>query len=191
MAEKNDTQLQSDLDTNFANTKSGIFHTIFRAFMTDIIDSKVSLSDFSPSDYIKFTDEGGLAVRLTNKTGAASVKGTLVGAGTTVAKSFEINPADNPKPIGVVYEDGIADGELCWVVTAGLCQVLLEDTTAATAGYWVKVSDNDAGRADAQNLSPPGGTITALEDHLSEIGHCLESVSAGTDKLCWILMHFN
>ena len=184
MSYKTNTELQSDLDTNFANTVSGLFHTMFRAFMADMIDSSVS-------DYMKFTDEGGLAIRLVNKTGAASVKGTLVGAGSTVTKSFETLTADVPKCIGAVYDDGIADGELCWVVTGGLCQVLLEDTTAATAGYWVKVSDNDNGRADAQNLSPPGGTITALEDHLSEIGHCLETVSAGTDKLCWILMHFN
>jgi hypothetical protein len=137
------------------------------------------------------TPEGGFAVHLTNKTGSASVKGTLVDASTGTDNAFAVVAADAVDCIGVVYEDGIADGEPCLVVIAGRAQVLLEDSTASTRGYWVKVSDNDAGRADATNAAPPGGTVNALEDHLSEVGHCLESKSAGTDVLCWILMHFN
>lgn len=41
-----------------------------------------------PTDFAQFTAEGGLAVRLINKTGAASVKGTMVSAGLAVDSSI-------------------------------------------------------------------------------------------------------
>ena len=134
---------------------------------------------------------GAVGMKMVNKTGSASVKGTLVQASSSVANSFGIITADDPDPIGVVYESGVADGEECIIAIYGKCQVLLEDSTAATKGYWVKVSDSENGRADATNAAPPGGTINAIGDHFMEIGHCLEDVTAGTDKLCWVMMHFN
>ena len=143
------------------------------------------------SDNIMITQEGGLAIRMINDTGASSIKGTVAAPSTSVEDAFDAVAADTPNPIGIVYEDGIADGESCWVVIYGKAQVLLEDTTASTVGYWVKVSDTQAGRADATNLMPPGGLIAQIDDHLSEVGHCLESVTAGTDKLAWCIIHFN
>lgn len=143
------------------------------------------------SDNVMVTEEGGLAIRLVNDTGASSVKGTVVAASTSVESAFDEVAADATNAIGVVYEDGIADGQSCWVAIQGRAQVLLEDSTASTVGYWVKVSDTQAGRADATNALHPGGTIAAIEDHLSEIGHCLESVTAGTDELAWCILHFN
>jgi hypothetical protein len=137
------------------------------------------------------TPEGGLAVKLTNKTGGASVKGELVEASTGTDNAFMDASADSNHPIGVVYEAGVADGSECWIVIAGIAEVLLEDSTAATRGYWARTSENDANRADCSNAAPPGGTIAALEAHACEIGHCLESQTAGTDVLCKILMHFN
>jgi hypothetical protein len=139
----------------------------------------------------RMLDEGALAIRMLNKTGSASVKGTIVETSATTAEAFDTITADAPDPIGIVYESGVADGGYCWIVIQGKCQVLLEDTTAATKDYWVKVSDSDAGRADATNVAPPGGAISALEDHFTEIGHALEDVTAGTDKLCWIIFHCN
>jgi hypothetical protein len=139
----------------------------------------------------RFTEEGGLAVQLINKTGAATIKGTLVEVDSTVDRAFSVVPADAIDCIGSVYEDGIADGELAWVVVSGIADVLLEDGTATTRDYWVKVSDTVAGRADGSNAAPPGGTVGALEDHMSEIGHSLESKGSGTDVLARILLHFN
>lgn len=130
-------------------------------------------------------------IRLTNRTGAVSVKGMVVTASDTYDNAFAINPADIPKPFGVVYESGIADGAECYVVTGGVADVLLQDNTAATRGYWAKVSDTAAGRADIRNQMPPGGTIAALEDHGAEIGHCIQSVTAGTNKLARCVIHFN
>jgi len=139
---------------------------------------------------IKQTVEGGLAIRLTNKTGANSVKGSLVQTSTTVDYAFELTGVDDFAPVGVVYESGIADGSECWIVIAGIADVLLKDATASVRGNWVKTADAN-GRADATNAAPPGGTINALEEHLREIGHCLESKGSGTDVLARCLIHFN
>lgn len=137
------------------------------------------------------TPDGGVAVRLTNKTGSASVKGSLVEASSSVDNAFSLSGADDVDPIGVVYEDGIADGSECWVVIFGRAQILLQDSTAATRGYWVRTSTTTGGRADATLTAPPGAGIPEHDIHFKEVGHCLESVTAGTDKLCWIMMHFN
>jgi len=143
------------------------------------------------SDKVMITPLGGIAVKMTNKTGAASVKGTLVDTSTATDNAFAVEGADGLDPIGVVYESGVADGSECWVVIAGIVEVLLEDTTAATRGYWVRTSVNTAGRVDATNAAPPGGTIAALEIHLAEVGHCVETKTGGTDVLAKIVMHFN
>jgi hypothetical protein len=138
------------------------------------------------------TGERGFQMKLTNKTGSNSVKGTVVEQSSTTDSAFSAIVADEPDPIGVVYEAGVADGSECWIwLPQSLCQVLLEDGSAATREYWVKVSDTDAGRADASNAAPPGGTIAAIEDHFTELGHAAESQSSGTDVLCLIHLHFN
>jgi len=138
-----------------------------------------------------FTTEGGLAIRLVNKTGAPSVKGTIVEADGSTDFAFDITVVADDHAIGVVYESGIPDGGSCLVVVAGIAEVLLEDTTAATRGYWVATSATQAGRADATNAAPPGGGIPELDEHMTELGHALESVVGGTDKLATIMMHFN
>lgn len=128
----------------------------------------------------------GIAVKLINKTGAASVKGTIVEASTTTDMAFQVADANSDHPIGVVLDDGVADGGLCYIVVSGVAQVLLKDSTAATRGYWVKVSDA-AGRADATVMDPPGADPT----HWDEIGHCLETKTGGTDVLVYVILHFN
>ena len=130
-------------------------------------------------------------IRLTNRTGAPSVRGMIVTASDTSDNAFMINNANIPKPIGVVYTIGVPDGGECYVFTGGVADVLLQDGTSATRGYWAKVSDTVAGRADITNALPPGGTISALEDHGAEIGHCIQSVTAGTNKLAKCVIHFN
>ena len=137
------------------------------------------------------TTDGGIASQYKNNTGATSVKGTIVQLDTTEDEAVIISPAGSDMLMGVMYSAGVADEGTVWVVTIDDAYVLLEDSTAATAGYWVKMSDTQDGRADATNASPPGGTISALEDHMTETGHAEESVTAGTDKLCKVHMHHN
>ena len=43
-----------------------------------------------------------------------------------------------------------------------------------------------AGRADATSATPP-----AAPTHFEEIGHCLQTISGGTDVLCRVVLHFN
>ena len=93
--------------------------------------------------YDPATGERGTQMRLLNKTGAASVKGSLVEADDTVDQAFQLIPADDPDPIGIVYEAGVADGEECWVwVPQSLCQVLLEDGTVMYWDYHVDAYTN-------------------------------------------------
>lgn len=137
------------------------------------------------------TKEGGLAVYLINKTGAPSVKGTVVTAFGSVDESFDVALVSDAQPIGIVYNSGVADGGKTLVVISGKAEVLLEDTTASTRGYWVATSTTQAGRADATLAVPPGGGIPELDRHMAEIGHCLESKNAGTNVLAKCIIHFN
>jgi len=130
------------------------------------------------------TSEGGVTISLINKTGSASVKGTVVIASTTIDDAFDIASAGEVQPIGVVLDDGIADGSYCRVVISGRAQVLLEDAAPATRGYWVEVATATAGRATM--LASPNAVT-----HWAELGHCLESVAGGTDVLAWCNLHFN
>lgn len=130
------------------------------------------------------TREGGKCTVLINKTGVASVKGTIVEAHAATDNAFRVADASSVEGFGIVYDDGIADGSECRVVTDGRCQVLLKDATLSTRNNWVMTSDV-AGRADATNASP-----AASPQHFKEIGHCIESKGADTDVLAFCMVHF-
>lgn len=134
-----------------------------------------------------FTPEGGFATRLINKTGADSVKGSLVSVSTAVDNAF-ILQSNEYDTMGLVYEDGIADGSDCWVVTSGRAQYLLKDGVAAARGEILIAADTD-GRAD--RVVNPGAGLPGTDIHFKEVGHCSETVSAGTDVLVWGVVHFN
>jgi hypothetical protein len=138
-----------------------------------------------------FNEKGGVLTSYINDTGANSIKGTTLTVSTSVNDGVKVNSADIPNTMGIMYSHGVPNGGRVWVVTMGPAQVLLEDGTAATRGYWVKVSDSQNGRADATNPFPPGGGIPEIDDHFSEIGHCMEDQSSGTDVLCWVHTHYN
>jgi len=131
------------------------------------------------------TVEGGIAIKLTNKTGANSVKGSVVSASTALNYACMLQD-HQVAAIGVVYEDGVPDGAEVWVVVQGMADVLLENSTAATRGYWVYCSTVD-GRANATLAGPPAGA----DEHFKEIGHCIQTIGAGTDVLARAVLHFN
>lgn len=130
---------------------------------------------------VLFTPEGGFAVPLINKTGAPSVKGMLVSASKTVANAF-VAQTNEYDAIGAVYDAGIADGSECRVVIYGVAEVLLEDGKPAAPGNWVHAAETD-GRVDASLAQPAGAGFTEASEHFKEIGHCISSVTAGTNKL--------
>lgn len=162
---------------------------VFKTNMQTIDTILKSLAD-NFSSFIKFTPEGGVAYKMVNKTGSASVKGSLVAASLTTYDGFRLQ-ASEFDTIGVVYEDGIADGQYCWVVKNGKADVLLKDGTASTVGNWVIGADTD-GRADASQPTPtPNNTTGEHTTHFKEVGHCLETKGAGTNVLARCTLHFN
>ena len=142
--------------------------------------AKLSVSEKSAMNEL-----GGFMVKLTNKTGANSVKGTVVYADPDVDNAFEVNPINGDMPFGVVYENGVADGSECWVVVSGIAEVLLVNTAASTRSYVAYSSSSVAGRIDISASVPAAAT------HFREIGHTLESKVGGTNVLCKCLVHFN
>lgn len=148
-------------------------------------DGNAIFNGYQESAKVKQTIEGGIAIKLTNKTGANSVKGTVVYVDPAVDNAFEINPIDGDMPIGVVYESGIADGSECWVVVSGIAEVLLVNTVASTRSYVAYSSASVAGRIDI------AASVPAAATHFREIGHTLESKVGGTNVLCKCILHFN
>jgi hypothetical protein len=138
--------------------------------------------------YSHVSEEGGILTVLNNNTGAASIKGTLVQASTAADNSFQLASTTGYAAIGVVYDNDVPAGQPCRIVVSGVADVLLQDGIASTRGNWIHTSTTIAGRADADENVPSPPTADA---HFKEVGHCLQSVTAGTDKLCRAIIHFN
>lgn len=132
------------------------------------------------------TGLGGICIALYNETGAASEKGRLVRADPANDDSVIYSANLENEALGVFLEDGIADGSLAWIVTAGIGDVALDTNTGTTAGNWLGAGA--AGYCDGTNAAP----VPAR--HWEEIGHVLETVAAagpGTNVLSRCLIHFN
>ena len=130
------------------------------------------------------TKEGGIAMWFINDTGAPSVKGTVVDPSANIDMAVAIEAIGDIDPVGIMYSDGIPDGEYVLVVVAGIAEVLVDAATPVTRQYWAGTSDTTAGRAQVR-ISPPA-TIT----HDQEIGHFFESKVGGPDVLAKIIVHF-
>ena len=117
------------------------------------------------------TTEGGDVIKLTNKTGANSVKGQLVKTDTANDDAVILTGANDDEGIGVFYEAGVADGAEAWIVTGGIADVAMNDNLAATHGNWV--GSGEAGYCINQ-VGPP-----AAPTHFEEQGHCTQTVAAG------------
>lgn len=137
----------------------------------------------------KWTDEGGIACRFTNKTGAASVKGTLTEASSSVDNAFVLMPVGGVDCFGIIYEDGIPDGDECWVVTGGIADVFfIGDTTRQHLARMCIATDTNDEAGKAISEAVPSSPF-ATDKHFGEIGHVLESrVGAG---LARCVLHFN
>ena len=130
---------------------------------------------------------GGTAFIGINRTGADSIRGTVVTQGPE--RGVVVFPGDDTHAGGVVYEDGISDGEPMWVVTFGPARVLLKDGTGATEADWLKTSDV-AGRTEAAP-KPTALGIPELYDHFRMAGFVIDTIEAGTDVLCLAFIRFN
>lgn len=130
----------------------------------------------------KMTPEGGFAVRLTNKTGAASIRGTIVGVKAAVGNAFDLTAIDANYNLGVVDESGVADGAECWVVVSGIASVLMKN--AATLGQQCRIPLNtDTGEVAGYAMAADQGATASVY----KIGDILETKAA--DTLCKVLLH--
>ncbi len=148
---------------------------------TLIIDS-LGVIETSKDGKSGFTPEGGFVVKLTNKSGANSVKGELVIASVAQDNAVASAGANDIECFGVFYEGGMADGSEVWIVIGGIAEILF-DATGTTRGNWVGTGAT-AKRGDGSNGSPP-----AAPTHFQEFGHVIES--AGANSLGKCIIHFN
>lgn len=135
----------------------------------------------------RLTTSGGYAIKLTNKTGAVTIAGQLVKADTATNDAVILAAAGDIECFGVFLDAGVANNSEAWVVVSGIADVALDDNVAAVRGNWMGTGVL-AGYA-ATGASPP-----AAPTHFEEIGHCIESVSAGgggTHVLARCVLHFN
>ena len=145
-----------------------------------------SLVLYIPDGKAKITDIGGFAIELTNETGSSTIAGQLVKADTATNDAVVLAGIGDVECFGVFLDAGVADGAEAWVVVSGIADVAFDDNVAAVRGNWV-ATGAAAGYASTQ-ASP-----AAAPSHFKEIGHCIESVTAGgggTHILARCVLHF-
>ena len=162
----------------------------FQAIVTAFNDLLATVSALTNSN-IKLTAEGGLAVKYTNKTGSASVKGEVVTVynDTAIDKAVEKVVQNVPNAIGVFYESGVADGSDAWVVVSAIAEVyFVGNTTRGHLARTFVTADADYVIGQAKSEAVPSAPF-ATDKHFCEIGHVLESrTGAGLAK---VNLHFN
>jgi len=139
-----------------------------------------------PTKRIIETIEGGLARYMTNKIGADSVKGSVIKICCTNEDSVILCPTGDDCPSGIIYDNGVADGDLVLVVYAGIAEILVDNSTAVVCGYWAGTSDTTAGRAKVLSAPP----APPADGRNQELGFFIESKNAGTDILAKTIIHF-
>lgn len=135
--------------------------------------------------YDSSTGEYGMQMRVLNKTGGASIKGYLLRASSTTNYGFQYVAVDEPDPIYVVYESGVADGSEMWVWAFGLVQIYTGN--ACSRRYVIRAvatgdADTTSGRATAE--AAPSSPF-ATDKHFQEIAHAAAAGSAGLN-MCWM-----
>ncbi|KKM89214.1 hypothetical protein LCGC14_1251020 [marine sediment metagenome] len=121
----------------------------------------------------KMTAIGGFAILLQNRTGADSVAGQLVRASAANDDAVVLTGAIDDECFGVFLDDDVENMDNAWVVVAGIANVMFDDNVAAVRANWVGTGQAGLARTQA---APPALGVAA---HFEEVGHCIESVSAG------------
>jgi hypothetical protein len=134
---------------------------------------------------IGFTDEGGLAVKLTagEDLYAGEVVQCTQGAGGADGKVYK-NAVDGDMPIGVVYADALANASV-WVVVKGITSVLPSVFLyTPSRGEVIYSSTSNAGRVDGS------ATLPAVAFHNREVGHFIYD-GTGEGEATKAVIHFN
>jgi len=133
------------------------------------------------------TGARGMVQKMLNKTGGATVLGTVVSTSDATDKGFKAQ-SDEFDSIGVVAEAGVADGSEAWIwLNGSVCQVLWKDGETATREYVAIAADTNG-----RGLNIPIPSVAPADaEHFKEIGHVMESKADGTDVLVLCHLHFN
>ena len=153
--------------------------------ISDSVTEVTMRSGFRLAPGVLITELGGVASKFANGTGVTIAHGTAVACDTATTNGVRPQ-TDEYDCIGFAYGD-IPNGGSGWVVTCGVAEALLKNSTAATRGYWAKASATD-GRIEV-TTAPSGVSAIAASEHFKEVGHCLDTKSAGTDVLVRIVVH--
>ena len=94
---------------------------------------------------IRMTPEGGLAVKLTNHSGATTVHGSAVALASAHDDSFVLTSAYTDHGVGFLYGSGVTNGNDAWVVIAGLAEAILQANKAVSVGGWLDWSSATPG----------------------------------------------
>ena len=152
------------------------------------LDAELNAANKVRFYYDQATNEAGLQIRLTNKTGGNSIKGYLVEPSSTTARAFDYTPLGEPDIMGIVYEAGIADGSECWIWLAGCVEVYYIGTT--TLEYLARMGiAADGGAAGQAVAEPMPGSPFSTDKHFQEVGHVVEAI--GGAGLALTVLHFN
>ncbi len=138
--------------------------------------------------YDTATNERGYLLKLINRTGASSVKGSLVTPSTSADREVVLQ-SDEYDTVGVVQEANIAQGQEMWTWMVGsICQVLMAASTPVGHGDLLLAASVDGRATAASNI---GVSLPAASTHFKECGHFLQSASAGENVLALAILHFN
>lgn len=101
------------------------------------------------------TPEGGVAVKFKNNTGAVSKKGSLVSVDATDEMGVALTALSGTDCIGVIYDDGIAEGNDVYVVVSGKADILVNDNVAVSGSYMraPTAADDAVAVAEQNNLT--------------------------------------
>jgi len=180
-----DAQVGNVSKFNVSNTGKGYF-------ANDVgIGTSTPSAKLSVSEKCAMNADGGFMVKLTNKTGGASVKGEVVTVynDTAIDNAVKKTLVNVPTAIGVFYESDVADGSEAWIVISGIAEVYFGDS--ATRGHLARTTiTGDAFTTAGYAISESAPTSPfATDKHFCEIGHVLASrAGAGLTK---VLLHFN
>lgn len=133
---------------------------------------------------LMITPIGGIARKVLNKTGGATVIGEGCVPSSTTDNAVEKMPINALNCIGVWYEGGVADGQEAWMVFYGTVD-FLADATGSTRADVVFPSSATAGRFKTDVIPTPPNA----DQHFRECGHALEGKGANT--LFRGFIHFN
>jgi len=142
------------------------------------------------NNIVMITEVGGYAIKLTNKTGGASIKGTIAHPYYTAAvdNAFDLVPDDEPDQIGVVYGSGVADGSECWVVINGCAEIYFE--AAVTRGEFARSQvAADGGTVGYAIAEAAPSSPFATDKHFQELGHVIQTTGGAGLAKC--ILHTN